>query len=114
MFARLSTPTSLLDDLKEVLLIVLCVTEIACISSQQTLPISCVRAGVRRVGKKEVEDEEEGEAHGGSESEQDTSGSPGGVRSGPRDTYKVPVRLRRGEFRSNRWWYYTLTVQTVP
>ncbi|XP_063870457.1 cell adhesion molecule Dscam1-like isoform X1 [Scylla paramamosain] len=70
--------------------------EIACISSQQTLPISCVRGGVRRAGKKEVEEEEEGEAHGGSESEQDTSGSPGGVRGGPRDTYKVPVRLRRG------------------
>lgn len=42
-------------------------------------------------------EEEEGEAHGGSESEQDTSGSPGGVRGGARDTYKVPVRLRRGE-----------------
>lgn len=94
MFAPYRT-FSLLDQPRGGLIAV-CFAEIACISSQQTLPISCVRAGGRRGVKKEVE-EEEGEAHGGSESEQDTSGSPGGVRGGTRDTYKVPVRLRRGE-----------------
>ncbi|KAG0711235.1 hypothetical protein GWK47_002355 [Chionoecetes opilio] len=86
--------------------------EIACISSQQTLPISCVRAGGRRGGKKEVEEVEEGEVHGGSESEQDTSGSPGGVRGVPRDTYKVPVRLRRGELKNS--CYHTLTAHSGP
>ncbi|XP_042207955.1 Down syndrome cell adhesion molecule-like protein Dscam2, partial [Homarus americanus] len=66
--------------------------EIACISSQQTLPISSV--GVRGRACRRGQAGEEGH---GSDSEQDTSGSPGATPAhGVRDTYKVPVRLRRG------------------
>nr|XP_045620714.1 Down syndrome cell adhesion molecule-like protein Dscam2 [Procambarus clarkii] len=66
--------------------------EIACISSQQTLPISS--AGVRG---RTCRRDKAGEEGRGSDSEQDTSGSPGATPAhGVRDTYKVPVRLRRG------------------
>ncbi|XP_071538976.1 cell adhesion molecule Dscam2-like isoform X2 [Panulirus ornatus] len=66
--------------------------EIACISSQQTLPISSV-GGRGRICRRN----QAGEEGHGSDSEQDTSGSPGATPAhGVRDTYKVPVRLRRG------------------
>ncbi|XP_068200860.1 cell adhesion molecule Dscam1-like [Palaemon carinicauda] len=68
--------------------------EIACISSQQTLPISSV--GVRGRGCRRTKSGDENTR--GSDSEPDTSGgSPGNVAVQPgADTYKVPVRLRRG------------------
>ncbi|XP_042892629.1 trithorax group protein osa-like, partial [Penaeus japonicus] len=66
--------------------------EIACISSQQTLPISSVAVRGRPCRRGQS-----GEEGRGSDSEQDTSGSPGATPAhGVRDTYKVPVRLRRG------------------
>ncbi|KAK4310368.1 hypothetical protein Pmani_018061, partial [Petrolisthes manimaculis] len=80
--------------------------EIACISSQQTLPISSLAGGrgMRGLRRKTAQEEEEVvdgaevEGIGGSDSEQDTSGSPGDTLTHhpTRDTYKVPVRLRRG------------------
>ncbi|KAK7073926.1 hypothetical protein SK128_017781 [Halocaridina rubra] len=68
--------------------------EISCISSQQTLPISSVGVRGRPCRRTKSGDE----TNRGSDSEQDTSGgSPGATPAQPgADTYKVPVRLRRG------------------
>ncbi|KAK8745267.1 hypothetical protein OTU49_000097, partial [Cherax quadricarinatus] len=71
-------------------------TEIACISSQQTLPISSVGVAGRKCVRGKA-----GEEVRGSDSEQDTSGSPGNTPAHALpDAYKVPVRLRRGETKS--------------